>query len=283
MLNNAVDRYLILLTFSAATFAEYCAGAWQIPILTTIAYTVGTAYSPKFVTLFQARKPKEAISIWQQSIAKVSLIVIPLTSIFIIAAEEPIELLFTVHYLHGANVYRLYSALTLGRVASFGNVILAAGKPRYVLQAAIFSCLSNLIISIPLLNLLGFIGPALGTLLAFIPMVIFYCWCIARATGLKATSIFPLKEYLKRLFTAGIACIPAILYKVFVSAPASTKLPTIAVLVVVTFSLIGSLTGQIKRSDWNYVGRWLRLKMLFQSRRNMTNIIDSKLCIIRCL
>ncbi|MCH9685493.1 MAG: oligosaccharide flippase family protein [Deltaproteobacteria bacterium] len=43
MLNNSFDRFLIMLTFADVVFAEYQAGAWQIPIITRVPYMVGTA------------------------------------------------------------------------------------------------------------------------------------------------------------------------------------------------------------------------------------------------
>ena len=41
MLNNQLDRYLIVFFFPITALAEYQAGAWQIPVITTIPYTIG--------------------------------------------------------------------------------------------------------------------------------------------------------------------------------------------------------------------------------------------------
>ena len=261
-LNGYVDRYLIIIMFSAAVFAEYHAAAWQIPVITTIAYTVGTAYSPKFAELFKAGRPLEAITIWRQTMLKVALIVVPLATIFIVAAEESIELFFTEDYLRGANVFRYYALITLGRITAFGTIMVAAGKPRFVLLAASMSLFANVIISVPLVLGMGFEGPALGSLLAFVAMVVFYCWCIARATGLRFKEIFPLLGYLRVLGLVAAASIPAIVFKVMVQLPAAPKLGIIALIVIAAFSLLGTLLGQIKSEDWRYLGNWLSLKFL---------------------
>jgi O-antigen/teichoic acid export membrane protein len=262
MLNGNVDKYLILLAFPAAVFAEYHAGAWQVPLITSIAYTVGTAYTPRFAELFKDGLSKQAIEIWRETVIKVSLLVAPLAMVFIVAAEETMELLFTADYLRGSNVFRLYAMLMLGRVAAFGAVIVAAGRPEFVLQAALLSLVGNIALSAPLTWLIGFEGPALGTLLAFIPTVIFYCWCIARAGDLRLREIFPLVGWLKVVVTAAVAAVPAVAFKLHVDWSPGLKLGLIAVIVVGTYSVMGTLTRQISRADWQYVGDWFRLKIL---------------------
>src|SRR6478752_6540980 len=182
MLNNQIDRYLIVFFFPVAALAEYQAGAWQIPIVTTIPYTIGAVYAPRFVELFSQGKNHEAIDIWRQSALKTALLIVPITMVFVVAAEEAMELLFTASYLRAAPVFRWYCVLTLGRTAAFGSIIVAAGTPRFVFQAAVFSLFSNAVLCWALVHLVGFNGPAMGTALAFIPTVIYYCYCIALAT-----------------------------------------------------------------------------------------------------
>ena len=262
MLNNQVDRYLIILFFPAAAMAEYQAGAWQIPIVTTIPYTVGAVYAPRFVELFRAGKNHEAIGIWRQSALKTALLVVPITMVFIVAAEETMELLFTASYLRAAPVFRWYCLLTVGRVATFGSVIVAAGTPRFVFQAALVSLLANLVLCAVLVKVVGFDGPAMGTAIAFIPSAIYYCFCIALATRLKLREIFPLFGYLRVLLLGVAASLPAWWFKYAVTWPAALRLPVEAVLVVGSFALLGTLVGEIRCDDWQFLGNWFRLRML---------------------
>lgn len=262
LLNSQLDRYLIVFFFPAAVFAEYQAGAWQVPMIATIPYAVGAVYTPRFVELFKDRRPDEAIAIWRQSIAKVALIVIPATMVFVVGAEETMELLFTADYVGAASVFRIYSLLTLGRVAAFGTVIVATGQAGFVLQAAAFSFGSNLVLSIPLVMILGFEGPALGTLLAFIPTVGFYCWCIARSSGVPLSRIFPFFGWLRVVALAGVASAPAVAFKLTTTLPAGASLAIEAALLLATFAAIGTATGLIGREDWSYMRSWVALKIL---------------------
>ncbi|HIA03838.1 MAG TPA: hypothetical protein EYN66_18355 [Myxococcales bacterium] len=265
VLNAGVDRYLILAMFPAAIFAEYHTGGWQVPLITSVAYTVGTVYMPRFAKLFKHGKAREALVIWHETIQKVAILVMPLAMVFIVAAEETMVLLFTKEYLASADVFRIYSILMLGRVAAFGVIIVAAGRPGLVLKAALLSLVANIIISVPLTWALGFTGPAWGTLLAFIPTVIAYCWCIGKATDIPLREIFPLWIWTKTLALTLVAAAPAIALKLTLPPMhAGLMLLVIAVTLLTSYAILGTLLKQIHKEDWAYLGDWFKLRFLRQ-------------------
>lgn len=260
LLNQQFDRWLILLSFPAIAFAEYQAGAWQIPVISTIAYSVGAAYMPALVQAFGRGAAREAIEIWKGTIIKVSLVVLPVTMGFTVAARDLMELLFTEAYVGAAPVFQWYSVLTLGRVAAFGSVIVAAGAPRYVLQAAILSFVANVVLAIPLTFTIGFIGPALATALSFVPMVVFYVWSIGRASGVPTGSVFPLAAYGRVLLLAGLGGgLSYVLLPYLPDSPALRVAASVGINVA-AFALLGSLTRTIAREDWQYARDFVRLK-----------------------
>ncbi|HEY6078777.1 MAG TPA: polysaccharide biosynthesis C-terminal domain-containing protein, partial [Polyangiaceae bacterium] len=261
LLNQQFDRWLILLSFPAAAFADYQAGAWQVPVLGSIAYSVGDAYMPSLVQHFGRGEPRQAIAVWRSTIPKVSLIVVPTTMGFVVGARELMGLLFTDAYLSAAIIFQLYSVMTLGRVATFGSVIIAAGKPRYMLQAAVFSLIVNVLLCVPLTWSVGFIGPALGTSLAFIPMVLFYVWSIGRATGMRMREIFPSADYFRVLGLSTVAGGAAYLLKVQLELPKGLGLTLAVVVTIALFALLGTLSGVISRGDWRFARDWLSVKL----------------------
>jgi O-antigen/teichoic acid export membrane protein len=243
-------------------YAEYEAGAWQIPIITTIPYVIGTAIAPQMVESFRAGRARDAVRLWGASVEKVALLVVPVTLAFIVATEEAVELLFTAEYAAAVPVLRWYSILAIGRVAAFGEVIVAAGRPRYALQAALLSFGANVVLSLVLLQWLGFIGPAVGTALAFVPTAIFYCWCIARAAGLRIRETFPLRGYLRIVAVGLVGVVGGVVVKLELEGSAVVKLAAEMGVVVGSFAVLGSLVGVIGREDWRYLGHWVRLRML---------------------
>ena len=266
LLNSQFDRYLIMVSFPAAGFATYQAGAWQIPIITYVPYAVGMAYAPRFVELLKQGRAHEVLSLWRASIAKVALLVLPVTALFMVGAEEAMELLFTSAYRDAAPIFRAYAALGLLRVAAYGTLMVSAGKPRYVLVAAVFSFVSNAALCLPLLWLLGFPGPAVATALALVPTVILYCYFIARALQVEFKAVFPLLTYGRILLVTGFAALCAVGFKLNVTAPALAMLAGEALVLFSVFAALGSALGVIRSEDWRYALNWLRLRILVQER-----------------
>jgi O-antigen/teichoic acid export membrane protein len=265
-LNGRVDRFLIFLLFTEATFAEYQAGAWQIPMITSIPYLAIMAYAPQLTELFKNGRTEDAIRIWREATEKIALLVVPIAMVFVVAAEEIIELLFTADYLRGAAVFRWYAIMTLGRVTAFGTVIACAGRPEFLPRAAAIAMASNILLSVPLVLSIGFVGPALGTALAFLPMTLAYTYYIARAAGLPFERIFPLAAYSRILGLALVAAAGALLFKWTTDAGPAVALAVEVTIVLGAFSLLGTAVGMIRGSDWRFLVDWFRLKALRNRR-----------------
>ena len=261
-LNGSVDRYLVMFAFTPRDFAEYQAAAWQIPFVTTIAYTVGTACAPRFTEMFKGGRPQEAVDLWRRGAVKVSLVVFPVALIAAITAEEILQLLFTSAYLRGATVFRLYSLITLGRVAAFGTLLVCAGRPRLILQSAVGTLVTSVVFSVPLLALLGFNGPAYGALLAFVVTVAIYCRAIATAAGLSWRRIFPLAQLSRVLAVVLLAGAPALAFKLLGNFPPLATVVGVGVITLSGFLLLGTLTGVVLREDWRRIASWTRLGFL---------------------
>jgi O-antigen/teichoic acid export membrane protein len=258
--NQQLDRWLIMLALPEARFAEYQAGAWQVPIIGTIAYSVGAAYTPELVRLFQAREPYAALDVWQRGVHKVSLIVVPVTMALVVSADELMPLMFTKAYAPAADVFRCYSTLSFLRVAAYGTVIVAAGRPGMNVHAAALGLLYNAVIGIPLVVTLGFIGPALGAGIAFVFHVATYVYFIARAAEVPMRRVFPVRNYLRVFALSAVGGAAGWAVKLALPVPPALLLVLEIATVLGVFVLLGSLTKTIERSDWLFLKDWLKLK-----------------------
>lgn len=262
-LNGSVDRWLIAIVFTRFEVAEYEMGAWQIPIVTNIAYSVGAVYLRRLTELYRAGQPREALALWRASIPKVALVVVPIAGVFVVSAEDFVVMLFTDEYRGAAPVFRAYCLLTMARVTAFGSLIIASGNAGNVLRASGLSLLFNLVISTPLVLTMGFYGPALGTVLAFIPTVAIYCHYIAKGSGVSIRETFPLVAYLQVVAVAAVPMALAGLARTaFPDAPNGARMALVAVIVLVGFAVLGTLTRRITREDWAFLGDWLRMRVL---------------------
>jgi O-antigen/teichoic acid export membrane protein len=259
-LNAQLDRWLVLLVLPATRLADYQAGAWQVPVITTIAYSVGAAYTPNLVERFQANDPRGALAIWQKNVQKVALIVVPVTMALVVGAEELMSVLFTSAYVDAAAIFRFYSPLTFLRVAAYGPVIVAAGRPGLSLKAAAFGLFWNALLSVPLVLSMGFLGPALGTGLAFVLHVATYIVFIGVATRVPVTEIFPLGAYLRVFATAAVAGVVGWGVKRTLAVPALPLLLLEVGTVLGVYTGLGLVTGLLSRADFAFILSTLRRK-----------------------
>ncbi len=257
-LNNRLDQLLIMGTFPGSMYAVYRAGAYQIPIVTRVPYLVATALAPSLVEAFREGRARDAIDAWKASIGKVSLVVVPVTLVFFVGADSFIELIGGPEYLAAVPVFRWYTLLSIVRVAAFGTVIVAAGKPKYVLHAAVQSFVFNVLLSVPLLLTVGFVGPAMGTALAFFPMAVAYTWYISRASGIPLRDIFPLGAYLRVLGVALVGAAAAWMFVLATDFGPWIELLSVAGIVLGSFAVLGTLTRTIQPEDWAFATARLR-------------------------
>ncbi len=262
-LNGALDKALITALFAKAILAEYQAGAFQIPIVPSVVYAVGIAYAPRFAELLRAGQGKSAVDLWRAQSAKTALLIVPISMVFIVAAEPAMVALFGAQYLNGASVLRLYSIMTLGRITSYGTLIVSAGRASLLFRAAFIALVANVVISVPLVFLMGFNGPALGTVLAFIPTVLIYVRYISISTGVPFKQVFPLAAFSRAVGLGLLAALPALACGLTFFDPARGRLPALllfavqATLVLVGFGVLGTITKQISRDDWRFLVGWL--------------------------
>ncbi len=257
-LNGRLDQLLILGSFPASMNAVYRAGAYQIPVVTRVPYLVATALAPSLVVAFREGRARDAIDAWKESISKVSLLVVPVTLVFFVGAEAFIELIGGPEYLDAVPVFRWYTLLSIVRVAAFGTVIIAAGKPKYVLHAAVQSFAFNVVLSVPLLMTVGFVGPAMGTALAFFPIAVVYTWYISKASGIPLRDIFPLRDYLRVVAVAGVGAAAAWVLVIQTDLGPWLELLSVAVVVMGSFAVLGTLTRTITPEDWTFATARLR-------------------------
>ncbi|MCA9701757.1 MAG: polysaccharide biosynthesis C-terminal domain-containing protein, partial [Myxococcales bacterium] len=262
MLNASVDMWLIVALFPAEVVALYRAGAFQIPIVTTVAYSLGSVYLPRFTRMHREGQYREAVEIWRTSALKVALIVVPASAVFLVGAEHFMTLAFTDEYVGAAPVFQCYCLLMMARISAFGSFMLAAGKPDYVMRSAMQTLVANIVISVPMALTLGFIGPALGTAVAFVPTLLFYCWFIARAWHVRLRDTLPLWGYLKIVAVAALPSVGAWELCRHLDWGPVPELLLSSAIVVVGFAGLGTLLGQIEKEDWRYVWDWLRLRGL---------------------
>lgn len=259
-LNRQIDKYIIAAFFPIAIFAEYSIGAWEIPLIPSIAYAVASVMMPQFVANHIKNDREGLLSLWFTSIQKVSIIVLPLTILFLISAEEFIAVCFSEKYLAAAVPFRIYTLILLQRVAAYSSMHRALGNTKVISYAAAYLLLINVGLSLPLVILMGVAGPPTATLLANIFTWVYTLQKMRRTLAVSFKEVFPFRFYGKTLLTAVMAGIPVFILKMNVNYSYAVDLIWMATLYLTLYALLSKVAGVVKKEDWQFLARGLKLK-----------------------
>ncbi len=265
-LNRYIDKFVVTGLLSATALAEYTVGAQELPIIRVIPFAVGAVLISRYVNLQMEEKKHELLELWYKGIQKVSLVVIPLTIMFVAIAEDFIVTLVGTEYLPSVIVFQVYTLIVLMRVTHYGSILQAFGDSKGILYLSLNLLAANLILSIPLTIMFGITGTAVSTFLANM-----YNWYITlRRIGghmdLPASKVLPFPYYF-RVLAVSVVCAAAVwLMRNYLWALDTALLNLLwsVGVYLVLFALIGTLTKTISGQDWHQFTDWLKLKFFYR-------------------
>ena len=88
------------------------------------------------------------------------------------------------------------------RIASYGVIIISLGRPRVVLWSACAALIINFVLNIVLVLSIGFIGPAIATVISTYFHVILLLFIIIKELNIRVEDLIPFNFF----FTVGVTC-----------------------------------------------------------------------------
>lgn len=295
LMGRYLDKYLISAFFSPAKFAEYANGAIQLPFVSIITVSVAVAMLPNLVEHYKEGRLKNMCELFGESIRRCGLVLFPVFIWAVLVSHDVVVIVYGEKFAQSAYPFMVYLFLLPIRVVVYSSMLRAMGQTKVIFWSAVITLSANVTISLALLHyggdtMLGFIGPAIGTVCGSCLSAIFMATVIRRQMRRQGYSgrVFPIVEYLKGLGTAmavgavGFLALyglttgrveqwlqPSAIGGWFdISAERATELApavgrwlrvacTLGIMVV-GFPVLGRLLGVIRRSDMDLVRCLLR-------------------------
>lgn len=193
-LNIELDKFVIGRFFSTDEYAIFTNASKELPV-TMLATSLTAVLLPNLVRLLKKNQPDAAVKMWGYSI-NISLCIMCLfVGGFFVFAPDIMSLFYSEKYVtaDGCAVFRIYTLILLFRATYWGIILNAIGRTKFILYSSIMTLICNFVGNIIGYYTLGFIGPAVSSLvvtgvMAFIQLV-FTCRVIK--VGIKG--IFPWK------------------------------------------------------------------------------------------
>ncbi|HMQ03352.1 MAG TPA: oligosaccharide flippase family protein [Pyrinomonadaceae bacterium] len=102
-----VHNYFVSHSFSAAEFAIYSVGCFQLPLIAMLYESVGAVMIPRMSQLQDENRNREILLLAAAATQKLAFFYFPFFAFFMIVADELITTLFTNQYAASANIFRI--------------------------------------------------------------------------------------------------------------------------------------------------------------------------------
>lgn len=206
VLSLQIDKILVSTLATTEEFAIYINGAMEIPLIGILTGSIASVLLGEMSKNIKENKLDMALSLFKISATKTALILFPIMVYLLFNAKELMILLYSEKYTLSALPFTIYLLLLPIRIVVFGSVLIAMGKSKVILYRSLAELPLNIILSILMFKLFGYLGIAIAT------VIVTYLWSvpynlkeISKGFAVKVRTLFDLKNLTKIMFISLIA------------------------------------------------------------------------------
>jgi len=265
-LGSQLDKYMIVTLCSAEVFAVYSVGANEIPLVSSIAYSVSAALAPSLVLLGERRQIGRFLELWHGSMLKVAAVMMPVFFFFLALAGPLVRLMFTDAYAEAAVPFRVFLCLLPLRLCAYGAVVRSLGTTKPVLYSSAATLAVNAALNYPLFLLLGLPGPAVAAVTGQVVGIVWMLAVVRRELKIGWRQVFPVQGVAARLGVAGVAALPLWAVPTFVEGDLA-QVACGAVVVLALYLALALAVGVVTRADLAYLRDLVTMRVIGASRQ----------------
>jgi O-antigen/teichoic acid export membrane protein len=213
-----LDKVIVSSMCSPEEFAIYYNGAIKLPLIGIMTGSIAAVIQPDLRRMVSAGNNRGAIELFRQAAEKSAVILIPVMIFLMISADSFIITLFSKKYAESVFPFRLYLLMLPARIVYFGPFLIALGLNKLILYRSIAGLTTNLILSILFVNLWGYNGAILATIVTLYTMgCAWFIIAISRVTECCWQEIIPLKKISSIFLCSLLSCVPLLVLKKLIS------------------------------------------------------------------
>jgi O-antigen/teichoic acid export membrane protein len=158
---------------SPEDFAIYINGAFEIPLIGIVSGSIAMVILADMRKMIVEGNKQEAHKLFSLSAVKAGSVLLPAMVFLFLFAGPVILLLFSNTYIESIIPFRFYLLILPVRIVFYGPALLALGKTKFILYRSLLGLIVNLVLSILLVKVFGYIGAVYATIFTL------YCCNIA--------------------------------------------------------------------------------------------------------
>ena len=268
-----LHNYFVSHYFSAASFAVYANGCFQVPLISLLQSSFRDALTPEVARLEASGDYRAIIQAWLNAMRRLSFVILPACALLFVVRRELVVTLFTEEYADSAQIFAIYLVALLTQVVLTSSIMRSIADFRY------FRLKFNLA-QIPLacvalyagIKLGGLEGAAVATACLSVFDVAVGVTVICRKLGVKRKDLRQLAPVANAAPAIIVAMIASSAVRTLI-APAHSIIILAACAIVFAFTyIVGALLfGALTPEDQDAIYKQAR-----RLRRKFTSVVVSK-------
>lgn len=205
IISTWLDKFVVSIYLGKEALGVFYVGAIEIPFIAVLLSSVFSVVSPVLNSMHHRKDFEGFTALVRETFLFTAKFIWPLWLYLLVFADRLIPLVFGQDYRVSVLPFRIYLLLMPLRIALYGVIVLALGKPRVVLWTAAGVLLLNFVLNIILVTHIGLAGPAIATVVSSYVHVAALVWVVMRATGAGIGKLVPFPGLLEIGGICGIA------------------------------------------------------------------------------
>ena len=244
IISTWLDKFVVSIFLGHDALGYFSVGAIEIPLVAVLLSSVYSIGSPVLNKLHHENNIDGFAAFVNKTLKFTSKIIWPLFLYLMVYADHIIPLLFKSDFEASVAPFRIYLIMMPVRIALYGVIVLALGKPRIVFLGAFVTLLLNLVLNLVLVHQIGLLGPAIATVITTYLHVIFLVTYILLNTRVSVRELIPVRDF----FVIGLSCILAALISFLLTRMVGNDLSAVISSLLIFFGVyifIGKKAGFI--------------------------------------
>jgi O-antigen/teichoic acid export membrane protein len=214
-------QYVVAYSYSAAVFAVYSVGMFQLPIVELIYTPMSQLLIVRMAALRQQAPREEIISLWFDITKKLAMVFFPAFVFLQLVASELITLLFTPTYLASVPLFRVALLSLLTAIFLTEGVLRAYAETHFILKTTFIKLALTLILIFPFLAWFGLIGGVITLIGVLATAKTLMLWKVSRLIPLSVADLLPWRDLFSIAVFSLLCGIPVLFVKSFeIASPA---------------------------------------------------------------
>lgn len=211
-----IDKTIVATLGTTEEFAIYVNGAIEIPIIGIITGSIASILITELSKSIKENDLKKALELFREASSKTALIIFPIMIYFIFNSKEFMVLLYSEKYELSALPFTIYLFLLPIRIVVFSSILIALGKSKLILFRSLIELILNIILSVVMFKLFGYLGIAIATvLITYLWSVPYNIKIIAKELQIRKIDLFDLK-LLGQVMLISIIAFPSMFISSFI-------------------------------------------------------------------